>query len=312
LFWEVCRFQNWKDKENGNFEVVREAKLMEIDVFKLPVHPAAELFPMLDSEELRDLADDIKSNGLNHPIVVGKIGSEFYLIDGRNRRAACEVAGVVPDVVEFTGSDASAFIISENINRRHMTKGQRAMAVAMIYPDGEKGGRGKVSMFSGEFSKYMQNAISEARTILSYAPDAAQSVLAGGTPLTDAYKTAQSRKRDADSDDARLNTLKAEAPDLAELVIEGKAKLSEQWEAFKARKEAEKANRLSAYKLMASAFPLSDCLRNEANVEHVVSLLRDPEFSEEFKSTTGRHVGELVDAMRKINRADFSALIGSR
>ncbi len=67
----------------------------------------------------------------------------MMLIDGRNRREACKIAGVVPDVRELNGEDPKAFVISANIHRRHMTKGQRAMAVAKIYPDPEKGGRGK-------------------------------------------------------------------------------------------------------------------------------------------------------------------------
>jgi hypothetical protein len=33
--------------------------------------------------------------------------------------------------------------LSANINHRHMTAAQRAMAVAMIYPEPGKGGRGK-------------------------------------------------------------------------------------------------------------------------------------------------------------------------
>jgi hypothetical protein len=30
--------------------------------FNMPVHPAAELIPMMPDDELRDLADDIKKN----------------------------------------------------------------------------------------------------------------------------------------------------------------------------------------------------------------------------------------------------------
>jgi len=43
------------------------------------------------------------------------------------------------------GAELIASIASSNINRPHMTKGQRAMAVAMLYPDPEKGGRGKIA-----------------------------------------------------------------------------------------------------------------------------------------------------------------------
>ena len=35
--------------------------------------------------------------------------------------------------------DPLAYILSTNIHRRHMTKGQRAMAVAMIHPEPERG-----------------------------------------------------------------------------------------------------------------------------------------------------------------------------
>ena len=72
------------------------------------------------------------------------------LIDGRNRRAACKVAGMEPTSRDLNGEDPTAFVLSANIHRRHMTKGQRAMAVAMIYPEPEKGGRGEKATVSVE------------------------------------------------------------------------------------------------------------------------------------------------------------------
>lgn len=75
--------------------------------------------------------------GLQNAIVV----KDGVLIDGRNRREACRRAAVTPHLKELNGTDPVAFIISSNINRRHMTKGQRAMAVAMIYPDTHQGRR---------------------------------------------------------------------------------------------------------------------------------------------------------------------------
>jgi hypothetical protein len=43
----------------------------------------------------------------------------------------------------LNGQDATAFIVSVNLARRKLTKSQRAMALAMVYPEPEKGGRGK-------------------------------------------------------------------------------------------------------------------------------------------------------------------------
>jgi hypothetical protein len=133
---------------------------------KRPVHPIAELFPMMTQEELSDPATDIKANGLIHPIVVDKDG---VLIDGRNRAMACEIAGVEPTTALFDGDDPRAYIISNNISRRHLTKSQQAMAVAMVYPVPEKGGKGKRSRIQeglDEPRKTFQNRLSQARIVM--------------------------------------------------------------------------------------------------------------------------------------------------
>ena len=94
------------------------------------VHPAAELFPMLADDELTRLADDIARNGLLEPIVV----FDGLLLDGRNRRRACEMAGVEPQYVEWRGEGGSpvAFIAARNLHRRHLTESQRATIAARV------------------------------------------------------------------------------------------------------------------------------------------------------------------------------------
>jgi len=70
-------------------------------------------------------------------------------------------------------------IFAANIHRRHMTVGQRAMAVAMIYP---KAHPGKKTSSVSEEAKVSAVYLSQARTILTYTPDLPVSVLSGSLP----------------------------------------------------------------------------------------------------------------------------------
>src|SRR4030095_2030460 len=91
------------------------------------VHPVAALFPMMSDDELDDLAADIATNGLLHPIVLDASGT---LIDGRNRLEACRRAGVEPAYTTLDGHEAAGVLLSSNVARRHLNAGQRAMAIA--------------------------------------------------------------------------------------------------------------------------------------------------------------------------------------
>jgi len=98
------------------------------------IHPFAKLFPHLPDDEMKQLADDIKENGLRLPIVRWK----GQIIDGQNRLIACEMAGVEPiikdreDALE-NESDVAKFIVSINCTRRHLTSSERAaIAVELI------------------------------------------------------------------------------------------------------------------------------------------------------------------------------------
>lgn len=94
-------------------------------------HPACLLFPKLGKAELQELADDIKANGLRNPIVLYK----GQILDGRNRLAACEIAGVEPKFVEWNGTGSpTEWVISENLIRRHLTSSQRAVVAHDLLP----------------------------------------------------------------------------------------------------------------------------------------------------------------------------------
>lgn len=93
-------------------------------------HPAADLFPIMGVEELAALAEDIRVNGQRVPIIRD---GEGRIVDGRNRLAACELAGVEPVYTDLNGADPLDTSISMNVKRRNLTAGQRAIAAAESY-----------------------------------------------------------------------------------------------------------------------------------------------------------------------------------
>jgi hypothetical protein len=126
----------------------------------LPVHPAAEMFPLMSEAELLELGKDIKKHGLQSPIIMWAAddsGTEAKVLDGRNRLDAMEAVGlkvvdqkdgcirwnhnvvrfwdVWPGKRTFEGkeelqrcpsiNDPYEYVISANIHRRHLTAEQK-------------------------------------------------------------------------------------------------------------------------------------------------------------------------------------------
>jgi hypothetical protein len=165
------------------------------DVSQLTAHSCADIYPLLNDEEMEALADDIKENGLIHPIIVqGNV-----IIDGRNRLAACKLAGVEPVFKEFDGNEESikGYILGANNNRRHLNGGQRAMAYAIIYPDPKKGRpKGAELMYQNDTLNVRRNSLSNARLILKWAPDQVALVMSGEVNLSAAYEIAKAAESD--------------------------------------------------------------------------------------------------------------------
>lgn len=95
---------------------------------KFEFHPLANLFPMLEGDELAELAEDIREQGLQQLIVI----HDGMILDGRNRYVACVQAKVTPRFRPYDGDDPLAFVISANLKRRHLSESQRAMVAARI------------------------------------------------------------------------------------------------------------------------------------------------------------------------------------
>lgn len=128
---------------------MREVSLSEI--VDLPAHPASECFPMLEKnaskrEEgktktitLAELADSINEHGLQEPIVIFDTEFGKFLLDGRNRRAACVMAAKVRGVsadefivlvedFEGTNEEAKGYVKTLNLDRRDLEPSQRAVS----------------------------------------------------------------------------------------------------------------------------------------------------------------------------------------
>jgi len=86
-------------------------------------HPAASIFPMMTEEEYVELRADIRDNGQREAIWV----YEGKILDGRNRERACEELGIPVKSAIWDGNGSpTAFVISLNLHRRHLTATQRA------------------------------------------------------------------------------------------------------------------------------------------------------------------------------------------
>ncbi|MGO1069673.1 ParB/RepB/Spo0J family partition protein [Lysobacter sp. CA199] len=91
-------------------------------------HPLCLALPDMVAPAFAGLIEDIRSNGQRHDIIL----HEGMILDGRHRYRACLECGIDPRFSDYTGSDPAAFVISENLARRHLNESQRAMVAARI------------------------------------------------------------------------------------------------------------------------------------------------------------------------------------
>ena len=173
-----------------------------MDARSLKVHPVASLFPMLPQEELESLAQDIADNGLQQPIIV----QGDVLLDGRNRLAACELAGIEPSFREYTGDNPTAYIVSANLKRRHLDESQRAMIAARManMRQGERTDlepcanlRNVSQPEAADLLNVSRRSVQDAKLIEQEDPELAEKVLAGEITINRAKREIQRAKSKA-------------------------------------------------------------------------------------------------------------------
>ncbi|MGH9501347.1 MAG: hypothetical protein ACRD20_00705 [Terriglobales bacterium] len=99
---------------------------------ELANHPASMLFPMMEADELKELAEDIKANGQMEQVVL----YQGQVLDGRSRLAACRLAEVEPHLQELDGEVAHPvlYVLSKNLHCRHLTTSQRGAIAGESLP----------------------------------------------------------------------------------------------------------------------------------------------------------------------------------
>ena len=169
---------------------------------------------MMPDEEIQALADDIAANGLNQPIVV----FDGEILDGRNRYRACEMAGVEPEFEEWSdpGCGPVAWVVSQNIRRRHLTATQRAALAVDLLPELEAEARrrqahgqtapgqtlvekvpqaSKARDVAADLVQVNERYVSDAKKIAAEAPELLDQMRSGEIGLQEAKKKVAAEKR---------------------------------------------------------------------------------------------------------------------
>jgi hypothetical protein len=251
---------------------------------KHPIHPAADIFPMLPPDELDALADDIKENGLRVAIILDKEGR---VLDGRNRLAACAKAKVEPTFVTEDIDDPVSFVASLNAKRRNLSPGQKAMAAALAWdlePDRRKGPKGGKTDLAKNFQKeddgraarlakqFASNReyVKQARAVENYDKGLADAVKNGKVMLGDAYEQVpKASTRKGNGEDPALADLRAADAELADAVMKGTLDLDEAVEKLAERKEAARMERLATMSNLQNAV----MRLHHANVEELADAI---------------------------------------
>src|SRR6516162_2692168 len=156
-------------------------------------HPLADVLPLIGGVEFDRLVDDIAEQGLLNPITL----YEGQVLDGRNRELACRAARVEPRYVEYDGKDPAAFVLSQNLARRHLGPSERAMIAARMaqLKWGQRSDRveGQICLSrAAELLRVSERSVKSARVVLEHGiPEVQQAVRHGRLAVYDAEKAAR-------------------------------------------------------------------------------------------------------------------------
>lgn len=152
------------------------------------LHELCKIFPPMPDDQFTALMQDIAANGLRQPIVI----YENKILDGRHRYKACLNLGRQPVSVIYDGNDPLGYVISHNLNRRHLDESQRAMIAAKLanLKDGQRKSSG--ASIGAPRTEVSQIDAAGKMGVGRISVQRAKKVLDKGTPeLTEAVESGQ-------------------------------------------------------------------------------------------------------------------------
>lgn len=122
-------FSSQEERDDAKLKRIYEIPLSEIDPF--PDHP----FHVRDDEDMMNLVESVKANGVITPATVRKKEDGRYeLLSGHRRMRACQLAGLDTlrcDIVDMTRDEAIIFMVESNFQRTTILPSEKAFAYKM-------------------------------------------------------------------------------------------------------------------------------------------------------------------------------------
>ena len=122
-------FSSQEERDDAKLKRIYDIDLLDIDPF--PDHP----FKVQDDEDMINLAESIRMNGVLTPATVRKKEDGRYeLLSGHRRYRACQLAGLDSlrcEVVDMDRDEATIFMVESNFQRTKILPSEKAFAYKM-------------------------------------------------------------------------------------------------------------------------------------------------------------------------------------
>lgn len=122
-------FTTQEQRDDAKLKKIHEIPLEEIDEF--PDHP----FKVLDDEDMMNLAESVREQGVITPATLRKKEDGRYeILSGHRRKRACELAGLDTlrsEVVEMDRDAAVIFMVDSNLQRTTILPSEKAFSYKM-------------------------------------------------------------------------------------------------------------------------------------------------------------------------------------